>query len=145
MLSFARSMRPWSVALAAAAVSCAGVVAFTPQSPSVAGDTSPSARSVAARAVPPLTFASARLRTGVRLQYAEQGDRAGDAVILLHGYSDSWFSFSRILPLLPDSYHVFALDQRGHGDSERPDGGYAIHGLATDVLAFMDEIGRAHV
>jgi len=86
-------------------------------------------------------FADVRLPTGVRLRYAEQGDVAGHPVILLHGYSDSWFSFSRILPLLPARYHVYALDQRGHGDSEQPARGNAPRDLAADVIAFMDAKG----
>jgi len=86
----------------------------------------------------PLRFADVQLRTGVRLRYAEQGDPQGEAVILLHGLSDSWFSFSRILPLLPSSLHVFALDQRGQGDSDRPASGYTMADLGDDVLAFMD-------
>jgi len=45
-----------------------------------------------------LELATMRLATGVRLHYADQGDPNGEAVILLHGYSDSWFSFSRVLP-----------------------------------------------
>jgi len=90
---------------------------------------------------PSLRFGEARLPTGVRLHYAEQGDAAGQVVILLHGYSDSWFSFSRILPLLPAGYRVYALDQRGHGDSEQPAGGYAPRDLAADVIAFMDAKG----
>ncbi|HVG29358.1 MAG TPA: alpha/beta fold hydrolase [Pyrinomonadaceae bacterium] len=91
--------------------------------------------------ITPPRFAEARLHTGVRLRYAEQGDPAGHAVILLHGYTDSSFSFSRVLPLLDASYHVYALDQRGHGDSERPAGGYALRDFAADVVAFMDELG----
>ncbi len=35
-------------------------------------------------------------------------------------------------------YHVFALDQRGHGDSERPTSGYKFSDFAADVVAFMD-------
>jgi pimeloyl-ACP methyl ester carboxylesterase len=86
----------------------------------------------------PLRFADVQLRTGVRLRYAEQGDPQGEAVILLHGLTDSWFSFSRILPLLPSSLHVFALDQRGQGDSDQPASGYTMADLGDDVLAFMD-------
>jgi pimeloyl-ACP methyl ester carboxylesterase len=41
-----------------------------------------------------------QLATGPRLHYAEQGDPTGEAIIFLHGYSDSWFSFSPVLPLL---------------------------------------------
>ena len=90
-------------------------------------------------------FADARLSTGVRLHYAEQGDRAGNPVILLHGITDSWFSFSLVLPLLSARHRAWALDQRGHGDSERPSGGYAVQDFAGDVLAFMDamELERA--
>jgi pimeloyl-ACP methyl ester carboxylesterase len=104
----------------------------------------PPADSIASRPLP-LRFADAHLSTGVRLRYAEQGDPHGHAVILLHGYSDSWFSFSRVLPLLDPKYHVFALDLRGHGDSDRPDGGYDMRGLAADVLAFMNAQRLARV
>jgi pimeloyl-ACP methyl ester carboxylesterase len=86
-----------------------------------------------------LHFGEALLPSGLRLSYAEQGDPRGPALILLHGYSDSWFSFSRILPLLDPGYHVYALDLRGHGSSDRPSDGYAMGDLAADVLGFMDE------
>ena len=47
-----------------------------------------------------LRFATTGLTTGLQVHYAEQGDPTGEAIIFLHGYSDSWFSFSRVLPLL---------------------------------------------
>ena len=96
-----------------------------------------------APAAVPVRFGDVRLRTGVRLRYAVQGDPAGHPVILLHGYSDSWYSFSRLLPLLPVGLRVHALDQRGHGDSDRPATGYAMRDLAADVLAYMDAQGIA--
>jgi pimeloyl-ACP methyl ester carboxylesterase len=37
-----------------------------------------------------LKFATTHLSAGVRLHYAERGDPPGEAVIFLHGYSDSW-------------------------------------------------------
>jgi pimeloyl-ACP methyl ester carboxylesterase len=85
-------------------------------------------------------FSDVTLATGVRLRYAEQGDPRGPAVVLLHGYSDSWFSWSRVLPLIPSRYHVIALDQRGHGDSDKPEDGYAMRDFAGDVLALMDTL-----
>ncbi len=85
-----------------------------------------------------LRFADVRLKTGVRLRYAEAGDPKAPTLILLHGYTDSSFSFSRVMPALAAKYHVYALDQRGHGDSERPANGYLIPDFAADVLAFMD-------
>ena len=86
-------------------------------------------------------FATARLTTDVTLHYAEQGDRAGEAIIFLHGYSDSWFSFSRVLPLLSPEYHAFALTQRGHGDSDKPQCCYTPADFAADVDVFMDAVG----
>jgi pimeloyl-ACP methyl ester carboxylesterase len=90
---------------------------------------------------PALRFSDVRLQTGVRLRYAEQGDPSGQPVIMLHGYSDSWFSYSRILPLMDAKYHIYVLDQRGHGDSDRPASGYTFTDFAADVLAFMDAKG----
>jgi non-heme chloroperoxidase len=81
------------------------------------------------------------LSTGVSLHYAEQGDRAGEAIVFLHGYSDSWFSFSRILPLLSPEYHAFGLTERGHGESDKPECCYTVEDFAADVDAFMDALG----
>ena len=83
-------------------------------------------------------FATTQLATGVRLNYAERGDREGQAIIFLHGYSASWFSFSRVLPLLSPVYHAFALTERGHGDSDKPERCYTLDNFAADVDAFMD-------
>jgi non-heme chloroperoxidase len=92
-----------------------------------------------------LRVSSVELPTGVRLEYAEQGERGGLAVIFLHGITDSWRSFEHTLPYLPHSIRAFALTQRGHGDSSRPAMGYAPRDLSTDVVAFMDaqELARA--
>ena len=83
-------------------------------------------------------FSSLILKTGVRMHYAYKGNPSGTPVIMLHGYTDSWFSFSTVLPLLNNKYRVYILDQRGHGDSDRPTGGYAMQQFAADVIAFMD-------
>jgi pimeloyl-ACP methyl ester carboxylesterase len=91
--------------------------------------------------VPQLRFATQRLASGPRLHYAEQGDPAGEAIVFLPAYTDSWFSYSRVLPLLPARYHAVAVDQRGHGDSERPACCYAVEDFAADVVAFLDAVG----
>jgi pimeloyl-ACP methyl ester carboxylesterase len=105
------------------------------------------AATVSIASVDPLRFADAHLATGIRMRYAAQGDPASRSVILLHGYSDSWFSYSQVLPELARRYRVYALDLRGHGDSDRPASGYAMRDLAGDVLAFMDlqRIDRATI
>lgn len=92
-------------------------------------------------AVSGVRFATVRLATGPRLHYAEHGDPAGPAILFLHGWPDSWFSFSRVLSLLPRRYRALAVDQRGFGDSERPDRGYRIEDLAADAAAFIEAVG----
>jgi pimeloyl-ACP methyl ester carboxylesterase len=87
--------------------------------------------------------ATTRLATGPLIHFAEQGDPGGEALIFVHGWPDSWSSWSRVFALLPDGYHAFALDQRGFGNSEQPASGYTIDQLAADVVAFMDAVGVA--
>jgi non-heme chloroperoxidase len=86
-------------------------------------------------------FATTRLSTGPRVHYAEQGDRTGRAIVFLHAYADSWFSYGRVLPLLSPEYHAFVPDQRGHGGSEKPQCCYSADDFAADVEAFMDAVG----
>lgn len=88
-------------------------------------------------------FGEVKLSTGIRMHYAEQGEARGEPIILLHGYSDSWFSFSRVLTPLAREAHVYALDLRGHGKTDKPDGGYGLRDMAADVVAFMDAKGIA--
>lgn len=85
-------------------------------------------------------FHDLRLPNGVRLHYAEQGPATGPAVLLLHGYTDSSFSFSRVMPLMPPTVRVIAPDQRGHGKSDRPEQGYAVDDFASDALQLMDAL-----
>ena len=70
----------------------------------------------------------------VKLPYVEQGDSSGVPVLLLHGVTDSWRSFERVLPHLPASIRAFALTQRGHGDADRPAAGYGPHDFARRTL-----------
>src|SRR5689334_13294603 len=86
-------------------------------------------------------FGEVQLSTGITMHYAEQGSARNQPIILLHGYSDSWFSFSRVLTPLARDGHVFALDLRGHGKTDKPASGYRMQDLAADVLAFMDAKG----
>jgi non-heme chloroperoxidase len=79
-----------------------------------------------------------KLKTGVNLQFVEQGDPQGTPVVLLHGFTDSWHSYELVLPYLPASVHAFALTQRGHGDSDKPLNGYDPKDFAADVAAFLE-------
>lgn len=82
-----------------------------------------------------------QVATGVALHYLEQGDPAGRTILLLHAWGESLGCFDRLLDLLPPSLHVLSLDQRGHGDADKPASGYELESFAADVEAFMDAVG----
>ena len=81
------------------------------------------------------------LATGVTLSYVSTGPASGTPVLLLHAWGESRRSFDRLLPLLPVSIHVIAMDQRGHGDAGRPKAGFSLEHFAEDIVAFMDAAG----
>lgn len=84
-----------------------------------------------------------RLASGLRLRIVEQGAPAGRTMLMLHGWSDSSFSFSRVMPLLPAEWRVIAADQRGHGESDRPADGYTMEHFGRDAIALLEALGIA--
>jgi pimeloyl-ACP methyl ester carboxylesterase len=87
------------------------------------------------------TVSWARLATGVRVPYGEQGDADGVPVVFLHPYADSHRFFELTLPHLPAGIHAYLPTQRGHGDADKPPSGYSLDGLSGDVAAFLDAVG----
>lgn len=84
---------------------------------------------------------SAVLPDGTRLSYTVPGPENGTPVLLLHAWGESRRSFDRLLPLLPTAARAIAMDQRGHGQSDKPPAGYSLPEMAADVPGFMDAIG----
>ena len=77
-----------------------------------------------------------------RFHFLEWGDRAAPTIVLLHGGHQSAHSWDLVSLHLAQNYHVLALDQRGHGDSEwARDVEYSNHTMSLDALAFLDAIG----
>ena len=86
------------------------------------------------------------LRTsGAAVDIAFQVRGTGPAVVLLHGTSANHAVWQPIGDALADRATVIALDQRGHGRSDKPAEGYAADDFATDVITVLDalEIDRA--
>jgi non-heme chloroperoxidase len=81
------------------------------------------------------------LATGSASSMSSRGTAGGVPVVMLHGISDSWRSFERVLPHLPPSVRAIAVTQRGHGDSSKPDTGYRTRDFAADVAALADGLG----
>jgi len=62
-------------------------------------------------------------------------------VLLLHAWVESSACFDRLLQAVPPTLRIFAMDQRGHGDADKPADGYALVNFADDIEAFMDAVG----
>lgn len=83
------------------------------------------------------------LKTGISMEYAERGSGSDNVIIFLHGYIDSWFVWTDVISLMPSDYHIYAVSQRGHGDTSKPAEGYTMSHFANDLREFMDEKGIA--
>ena len=67
---------------------------------------------------------------------------AGEPVVLLHGFPQTWYEWRELIPRLATRYHVIAPDLRGLGDSTRPQDGYDKKTVAADVWELVhDEMG----
>lgn len=80
------------------------------------------------------------LPTGVTLPYVDRGAVGGRQLLLLHAIGDSWHSFARVAPLLPESLHTVVPTLRGHGEASRPVSQYSTSEYAADVVALMDAL-----
>lgn len=84
---------------------------------------------------------------GVKIHYLTAGT-AGSWVVLIHGYMDSaqrmWFT-TGIAPALAKTHRVVAIDNRNHGESDKPQPNGT--GRAQDVIELMDHrrIQKAHI
>lgn len=74
----------------------------------------------------------------VSINYAE-GPPSGIPLVMLHGVTTWWQTFLPNLPEFLIRYHTYALDLRGHGQSDRAPGAYFISNDAEDVIAFLRE------
>jgi pimeloyl-ACP methyl ester carboxylesterase len=80
---------------------------------------------------------------GIRMHVAEAG--SGPLVVLLHGFPESWYSWRHQLRALSEAgYRVVAPDQRGYGQTDRPESidKYSMFHLVGDVIGLLDALGE---
>ncbi|XUM04910.1 alpha/beta fold hydrolase [Streptomyces venezuelae ATCC 10712] len=81
------------------------------------------------------------VRDGVRLSCRDWGG-SGPDTLLLHGLAGHCGEWDALAPLLRDAGHrVVALDQRGHGASDRHPEDVSRAAYVADVLALVAELG----
>jgi pimeloyl-ACP methyl ester carboxylesterase len=77
---------------------------------------------------------------GLRLSYVDWGEAGKPPMVLLHGFSAQARYWDGFAVRMRDHYHVYALDQRGHGDSDWASE-YPQDSMPSDLAAFVDQIG----
>ena len=107
------------------------------------GPTIPYAELEARWATPKSHYAD--LGDGVRVHYREDGSKDAPALILVHGYGDSHFTWEGWTPVLSQHYRLIALDLPGHGLTEAP-ASYVLRSadLADLVVRLAKNIGVDH-
>ena len=77
----------------------------------------------------------------LRLHLARWGDAARPPLILLHGLASTHHMFDLIAPVLAAEFDVIACDQRGHGQSGKPESGYDFETVARDLDRVLAALG----
>lgn len=82
---------------------------------------------------------TAELGNGITLSYLERtGGR--EPLVLLHGITDNARTYEPLVDRIDDRFRVYALDFRGHGESDKPDALYDTEAYADDVRHFIREV-----
>lgn len=80
---------------------------------------------------------------GIRIHLAEEGQ--GPPVLFCHGFPESWYSWRhQISALAAAGYHAVAPDQRGYGQTDRPESiaEYTTLHLVGDMIGVLDALGE---
>ena len=80
---------------------------------------------------------------GTKLHYVTAGE--GPAVMLLHGWPQTWYEWRHVIDLLAGDYQVVAPDLRGFGYSGKPAKGYDAATMAADLAALSSHLGLTDV
>ncbi|MDP6183988.1 MAG: alpha/beta hydrolase [Gammaproteobacteria bacterium] len=78
-------------------------------------------------------------RDGVNVYYESLGQ--GLPIVFLHPWSTNRYIWANQLMEFARSHQCIVVDHRGHGQSDKPAGGYAIGEMAADVVAVLDDAG----
>ncbi|MFJ7181128.1 alpha/beta fold hydrolase [Streptomyces massasporeus] len=75
---------------------------------------------------------------GVRLHYLEAG--SGPDMLLVPGWSQTAAQWRHQITDFARTHHVVAVDHRGHGGSDKPDHGYRVARLSTDLHQLIQHL-----
>jgi 3-oxoadipate enol-lactonase len=81
---------------------------------------------------------------GLGLAYDVYGAAGAPPLVLLHALGESRRDWPGVAERLAQDFSVFAVDLRGHGDSDWP-GTYSCRLMADDVARLLDQLGLRSV
>ncbi|HEV8439304.1 MAG TPA: alpha/beta hydrolase [Methylomirabilota bacterium] len=79
---------------------------------------------------------------GLRLHLLDWGGEGRTPLLLLHGFTGHAHAWDTLSIALQPHFHVYALDQRGHGDSDPADVYNAVAAF-DDLSGVIDQLGHA--
>jgi len=88
----------------------------------------------------------AQTKDGLKLRYEIRG--SGEPVALIMGFSGSGRGWGEaFLKLMEARFKIFVIDNRGTGESDKPDAEFTLADMAADIAAVLDhaETPRAHI
>ena len=68
----------------------------------------------------------------------------GRQILMLHGLASNARIWDLLAPILAKNFSVIAVDQRGHGKSDKPDTGYDFDTVTNDVVGFINALKLKH-
>ncbi len=80
----------------------------------------------------------------LKVRYLDWGGE-GAPLLALHGLASSAHWYDIVAPMLRDRYHIYAPDQRGHGQTTSATSGYDWQTLSRDLDRLLDHIGLDEV
>lgn len=91
----------------------------------------------------PFTLERTTLPSGIELDYVDEGPRDAPAMLFLHGFPESHWTWRNQIPHFSDRYRVIVPDQRGYAKSSKPEGveNYTADKLAQDIFALAEALG----
>ena len=75
----------------------------------------------------------------VSLNYVE-GPNKGTPLVLFPGQTQPWQSYTKVLPVLGEVFHVFAVDVHGHGKSSFSKSRYSFKRIGEDFAQFLEQV-----
>ena len=78
---------------------------------------------------------------GIKHHYLEWGEASLPPVLMVHATGLSSHAWTPIARSLAQDFHVLALDQRGHGNTDRSERGYSFELVGEDVASVIVALG----